>query len=92
MDGLDAVSKTFYLVTHFPQQLTYFRVEQNVRLREIPSDMPLRKSHMLCLKVQRNVPDLLTVSLQPFFSQLSAVGSVALSNRVAGCSIDLACY
>jgi hypothetical protein len=58
-------------------------------LREIPADMFLCEGHLLCLKVQRNLPDLLTISLLPFFSQFSTKGGVAISNRVTGSLIDL---
>jgi hypothetical protein len=51
--------------------------------------MFLSEGHLLCLKVQCNLPDLLTISLQPFFSQFSPMRCVALSNRVAGSLIDL---
>src|SRR5258708_38984393 len=51
--------------------------------------MVLRKRHLLCLKIQGNLPDLLTVSLQPFFSKLAAICGVAISNHVTGSLIDL---
>src|SRR6266704_3501102 len=79
----------FDLATHLLEECPHLRVTQNGRLREIPSDMPLRQRHLLCLKVQRNLPDLFAISLQPFSSKLAAICGVALSNRVAGGSIDL---
>jgi hypothetical protein len=62
-----------YLATNFPQQLTHFWIAQNGRLRKIPADIPHSEGYLLCLKVQGNLSDLLTISLQPFFSPLSAM-------------------
>jgi hypothetical protein len=78
-----------HLVTHFSQGCSYLGIAQNSRLREIPGDMPLCQRHLLCLKVQGNLPDFLAISLQPFFPKPAAICCVALSNPVAGGSIDL---
>lgn len=48
----------------------------------------MRQHHLLRLKVQGNPPDLLAISLQLLFSELAAIGGVALSNRVASGSCD----
>jgi hypothetical protein len=77
-----------YLAAHFSQERSHVGIAQNGRLREIPTNMPLRQRHLLCLKVQCNPPNLLTISLQPFFSKLSAIRGVPRSLRVAGGSID----
>ena len=67
----------------------YVRIAQNGRLLEIPTNMPLRKSHLLYLQIQCNLPDLFAIALQSLFSQLAAIRCVALSNGVAGSLIDL---
>jgi hypothetical protein len=66
---------------------SHLRVTQNGRLREIPGDMSLGESYLLCLKMQRDLPNLLTISLQPLFSKFSAICRKTFSNRVAGGSI-----
>jgi hypothetical protein len=78
-----------YFAAHFPQQFTHLWITQNGWLREIPGDMPLCQRNLLGLRVQGNPPDLLIIALQPLFSLFSAIHRETLSNRVAGCSIDL---
>ncbi|GHO64035.1 hypothetical protein KSC_029270 [Ktedonobacter sp. SOSP1-52] len=51
--------------------------------------MFLRKRYFLSLKKQRNLPDLLAIALQPFFSKLLTIHYGTLSNRVASNLIDL---
>lgn len=75
-----------HLTTYFSENSSHMGIAQNSRLREIPSDMPLGKHHSLSLKEQRNLPDLLAIALQPFFSKLATICRMALSYRVAGCS------
>jgi hypothetical protein len=77
------------LATHLLEECSHFWVTQNGRLRKIPGDMSLGEDYLLCLKMQRDPPDLLAISLQPLFSKLSTICRKTFSNRVAGCSIDL---
>ncbi len=76
-------------MTHFSEKRPYLGIAQNGGLREIPTDMFLREGHLLRLKVQCNLPKLLTIPLQPFFPKLSTMSRVALSNRMTGSLIDL---
>lgn len=67
----------------------YPGITQNGRLPKIPSDMSPRKRYLFRLKKQPDPSDLLAIALQPFFSKLSTIFSVALCNHVAGGSMDL---
>lgn len=74
---------------HFTQDRSHLRIAQHGRLSKIAGNILSRQRDFLSLKQQRNLPDFLLISLQPFFSNLATIRSEMLRNRVTGALIDL---